>query len=354
MKWDNLPDFMRTEEVEEYYNILKQKRGSLVAKRVFDIVMSLILLVVLSPFMLIIAIAVKGSSPGEVIFRQTRVTTYGKRFQIYKFRTMVSDAPQKGSQVTVSGDSRVTGVGHFLRKVRLDELPQLVNILKGEMSFVGTRPEVEKYVDAYTKKMYATLLMPAGVTSPASIEYKDEERLLNGEGDPDKIYIEQILPEKMKYNLDYIRNFSFWKDLAILIQTVVAVPFYSGYRNLKILAGLNHKIGNEEIEEAMRTVGLDPKLKRHVKKYSLGMRQRLGIAQAIMEKPKLLILDEPFNGLDKEGVEQMRTYFLELKKQGVTILLSSHTSEDIKLLCDTVTEMEKGKTVILNDRRNYQ
>ena len=217
MKWDNLPDFMRTEEVEEYYNILKQKRGSLVAKRVFDIVMSLILLVVLSPFMLIIAIAVKGSSPGEVIFRQTRVTTYGKRFQIYKFRTMVSDAPQKGSQVTVSGDSRVTGVGHFLRKVRLDELPQLVNILKGEMSFVGTRPEVEKYVDAYTKKM------PAGVTSPASIEYKDEERLLNGEGDPDKIYIEQILPEKMKYNLDYIRNFSFWKDLAILIQTVVAV-----------------------------------------------------------------------------------------------------------------------------------
>ena len=213
MKWENLPDFMQTEEVEEYYNILKQKRGSLVAKRVFDIVMSLILLVVLSPFMLIIAIAVKGSSPGEVIFRQTRVTTYGKRFQIYKFRTMVSDAPQKGSQVTVSGDSRVTGVGHFLRKVRLDELPQLVNILKGEMSFVGTRPEVEKYVEAYT----------AGVTSPASIEYKDEERLLNGEGDPDKIYIEQILPEKMKYNLDYIRNFSFWKDLAILIQTVVAV-----------------------------------------------------------------------------------------------------------------------------------
>ena len=104
----------------------------------------------------------------------------------------------------------------------------------------------------------------------------------------------------------------------------------------------------------MRTVGLDPKLKRHVKKYSLGMRQRLGIAQAIMEKPKLLILDEPFNGLDKEGVEQMRTYFLELKKQGVTILLSSHTSEDIKLLCDTVTEMEKGKIVIPNDRRNYQ
>lgn len=214
---------MQTEEVKAYYEFLRKKRGSLVAKRVFDIVMSLVLLVVLSPFLLVIAITVKVSSPGEVIFRQTRVTTYGRRFTIYKFRTMVSGAPQKGSQVTVRGDSRVTGVGHFLRKVRLDELPQLVNILKGEMSFVGTRPEVEKYVDAYTPEMYATLLMPAGVTSPASIQYKDEERLLNGEGDPDKIYIEQILPEKMKYNLDYIRGFSFWKDLVILIQTVAAV-----------------------------------------------------------------------------------------------------------------------------------
>lgn len=150
------------------------------------------------------------------------------------------------------------------------------------------------------------------------------------------------------------KEVDFAPDTGVIIETPGFVPFYSGYRNLKILAGLNHKIGKEEIEEAMRTVGLDPKLKRHVKKYSLGMRQRLGIAQAIMEKPKLLILDEPFNGLDKEGVEQMRTYFLELKKQGVTILLSSHTSEVIKLLCDTVTEMEKGKTVILNDRRNYQ
>ena len=150
------------------------------------------------------------------------------------------------------------------------------------------------------------------------------------------------------------KEVDFAPDTGVIIETPGFVPFYSGYRNLKILAGLNHKIGKEEIEEAMRTAGLDPKLKRHVKKYSLGMRQRLGIAQAIMEKPKLLILDEPFNGLDKEGVEQMRTYFLELKKQGVTILLSSHTSEDIKLLCDTVTEMEKGKTVILNDRRNYQ
>lgn len=223
MKWEKLPAQMQREEVKEFYDILQKKRGSLVAKRIFDLIFSVLLLVLLSPFMLIIAIAVKCTSPGEIIFRQTRVTTYGKRFQIYKFRTMVSDAPQKGSQVTVKGDSRVTGVGHFLRKVRLDELPQLLNILKGEMSFVGTRPEVEKYVEAYTPQMYATLLMPAGVTSPASIRYKDEERLLSGEGNPDEIYCNQILPEKMKYNLEYIREFSFWKDIVILFQTVVAI-----------------------------------------------------------------------------------------------------------------------------------
>ena len=223
MKWEKLPTQMQREEVKEFYDILQKKCGSLVAKRIFDLIFSVLLLVLLSPFMLIIAIAVKCTSPGEIIFRQTRVTTYGKRFQIYKFRTMVSDAPQKGSQVPVKGDSRVTGVGHFLRKVRLDELPQLLNILKGEMSFVGTRPEVEKYVEAYTPQMYATLLMPAGVTSPASIRYKDEERLLSGEGNPDEIYCNQILPEKMKYNLEYIREFSFWKDIVILFQTVIAI-----------------------------------------------------------------------------------------------------------------------------------
>ena len=139
------------------------------------------------------------------------------------------------------------------------------------------------------------------------------------------------------------KDVDFVPDAGVIIETPGFVPFYSGIRNLQILAALNHKIGNEEIREAMRTVGLDPGLKRHVKKYSLGMRQRLGIAQAIMENPKLLILDEPFNGLDKEGVEQMRNYFLKLKEQGVTILLTSHTSEDIRLLCDTVMEMEKGR-----------
>ncbi len=139
------------------------------------------------------------------------------------------------------------------------------------------------------------------------------------------------------------KDVDFVPNAGVIIETPGFVPFYSGYKNLHILAELNHRTGREEIEDAMRTVGLDPRLKRHVKKYSLGMRQRLGIAQAIMEKPQLLILDEPFNGLDKEGVEQMRTYFLKLKEEGVTILLTSHTSEDIKLLCDTVTEMEKGR-----------
>ena len=207
MKWDNLPDFMQTEEVEEYYNILKQKRGSLVAKRVFDIVMSLILLVVLSPFMLIIAIAVKGSSPGEVIFRQTRVTTYGKRFQIYKFRTMVSDAPQKGSQVTVSGDSRVTGVGHFLRKVRLDELPQLVNILKGEMSFIGPRPErpqiIREYIEEMPEFAYRTRVK-AGLAGYAQVYGKYNTTPY----------------DKLKLDLFYIENYSVWLDLKLMLLTL--------------------------------------------------------------------------------------------------------------------------------------
>lgn len=222
-KWEELPAQMQNQEVLRYYESLKKKRGSLVAKRVFDVVMSLILIVVLFPVMVVVGIAVRATSPGEVIFRQVRVTTYGRRFQIYKFRTMTKEAPQQGSLVTVSGDARITGVGRFLRKVRLDELPQLFNVLKGEMSFVGTRPEVENYVERYSDVMYATLLMPAGVTSKASIEYKDEERLLSEGKDVDEIYVGEILPAKMKYNLDYIENYSFLGDFRILFQTVAAV-----------------------------------------------------------------------------------------------------------------------------------
>lgn len=214
---------MKTDETAPYYGILARKRRQLVLKRVFDVLFSVLLIVLLCPVMLVIAVAVRATSPGEVIFRQIRVTTYGKRFHIYKFRTMVAGAPEQGSQVTVSGDARITGIGKFLRKVRLDELPQLFNILRGDMSFVGTRPEVEKYVARYEPEMYATLLMPAGVTSTASIEYKDEERLLSGGSDVDETYVNEILPAKMKYNLQYIEEFSIGKDVLILVRTVLAV-----------------------------------------------------------------------------------------------------------------------------------
>ncbi|MCH5252482.1 MAG: sugar transferase [Lachnospiraceae bacterium] len=222
-KWEKLPENMRTDEVRPYYEFLAQHKGALIGKRTLDILFSCLLFVVLLPFMLIIGILIGTTSRGGVFFLQERVTTYGRHFRIIKFRTMVADAEKKGSQVTTEGDSRVTGVGRFLRKVRLDELPQLINIIKGDMSIVGTRPEVPRYVACYTPEMFATLLLPAGVTSRASIEYKDEDRLLMQGTDVDRIYVEQVLPEKMKYNLDYILEFSLGKDLLLMVQTVLAV-----------------------------------------------------------------------------------------------------------------------------------
>lgn len=139
------------------------------------------------------------------------------------------------------------------------------------------------------------------------------------------------------------RDVDFPEDMGIIIETPGFIPYYSGYKNLKLLAGLNNRIGKDEIRNSMEQVGLDPDLKRHVRKYSLGMRQRLGLAQAIMENPKILILDEPFNGLDKDGVMEMREYLLSYKKQGKTILICSHSAEDISVLCDTVHEMDKGR-----------
>ena len=189
----------------------------------FDLILSCVLIVLLSLVMLILAVAIKLDSPGTVMFRQVRVTQYGKEFRIFKFRTMVQNAQQLGTQVTVKGDNRITRMGHLLRKCRLDELPQLFNILLGEMSFVGTRPEVPKYVSRYTPEMMATLLLPAGVTSQASIQYKDEDRLLENAQDADKTYVEQVLPGKMEYNLKSILEFSIWKDFKTMIDTVVAV-----------------------------------------------------------------------------------------------------------------------------------
>lgn len=222
-KWDSLPDVMKTDEVKPYYLALKKKTGSLIVKRLFDIIVSLILLILLSPVFLVISIMIKTDSKGPVMFRQVRVTQYGKTFRIFKFRTMVTDAEKLGTQVTVDNDSRITKTGNRLRKCRLDEIPQLLNILKGEMSFVGTRPEVEKYVNCYTPEMMATLLLPAGVTSTASIAYKDEDRLLKDAVSPDDVYVKQILPEKMKYNLEYLKNFGFFYDIRVMIRTVTAV-----------------------------------------------------------------------------------------------------------------------------------
>lgn len=222
-KWNDLPKEMQVEQVKKYYEILQCHKGSLLAKRIFDIIVASLLVAILSPILLLLSILIKIDSPGPVMFRQVRVTTYGKPFRIFKFRTMVNNADKIGTQVTTKGDSRVTRMGKMLRGCRLDELPQLFNVLKGEMSFVGTRPEVEKYVAHYTDEMKATLLMPAGITSRASIEYKDEERLLESAENADEVYIHQVLPEKMKYNLRAIEKFSFWDDIKTMFATVIAV-----------------------------------------------------------------------------------------------------------------------------------
>lgn len=214
---------MRKDEILPYYKILRNKQISLFLKRIFDIIMSLILIIVMSPLLMVLAILIKRDSKGEIIYKSTRITQYNKEFQIYKFRTMVKDADKIGSQVTVGNDNRITKIGKTLRKYRLDEIPQLFNILKGDMSFVGTRPESQYYVKHYTNEMYATLLLKAGVTSETSIEYKDEADLLRNETDTDKIYIEKILPEKMKYNLKSVREFSLAKDIKTMIKTVVVV-----------------------------------------------------------------------------------------------------------------------------------
>ncbi len=222
-KWEELPQELQRDEVRPYYEILQRKRYSLVWKRVFDVLVSGVMLVLLSPLFLVLAIAIKVDSPGPVFYRQVRVTQYGQEFRIFKFRSMVSNADQIGTQVTVGNDSRITRVGKLVRKCRLDEICQLIDILRGTMTFVGTRPEVPKYVAGYTPEMMATLLLPAGVTSEASIRYKDEDELLEKAEDVDAVYIHQILPGKMRYNLQSIRDFSFWADIRTMFRTVFAV-----------------------------------------------------------------------------------------------------------------------------------
>lgn len=222
-KWETLPDFMKTDEVREYYDSLQKKKVSMFLKRTMDLIGGVILLIILAIPMAIIAVMIKLDSDGPVFYRQERVTTYGKHFKIHKFRTMVSNADKIGSAVTVGNDSRITKVGEKLRGCRLDELPQLFDLISGNMSFVGTRPEAVKYVKEYKPEYMATLLLPAGITSEASIRYKDEAILLDGAEDVDKVYIDEVLPEKMKYNLESIKRFSFVGEIVTMFRTVFAV-----------------------------------------------------------------------------------------------------------------------------------
>lgn len=222
-RWEELPAFMRVPEVKPYYDILYKKRFQLELKRIFDVVVALIMLFVLAIPMAVIAVWIKLDSKGPVLYRQERITTYGKKFRIHKFRTMVSNADKIGTAVTVGNDSRITKVGSKLRHLRLDELPQLFDVLNGDMSFVGTRPEAVKYVRKYKPEFRATLLMPAGITSEASIRYKDEDKLLNGADDVDKVYVEQVLPGKMKWNLESVRRFRFLREIITMFRTVFAV-----------------------------------------------------------------------------------------------------------------------------------
>jgi lipopolysaccharide/colanic/teichoic acid biosynthesis glycosyltransferase len=222
-KWEKLPNFMRTAEVRPYYDSLRKNTFSLIFKRLFDIIGSLILLIFLAIPMTVIAVMIKLDSPGPVFYRQERVTSYGKHFRIHKFRTMVDKADTIGSTITVCNDSRITKVGRRLRSRRLDELPQLFDLLSGNMSFVGTRPEAVKYVEKYKPEYFATLLLPAGITSEASIRFKDEDKLLNATDDVDKVYVEEVLPQKMKWNLCGIKDFSLYLDVKIMFKTLFSV-----------------------------------------------------------------------------------------------------------------------------------
>lgn len=222
-KWEELPEFMKTTEVYPYWKILYQKRAQLNLKRVFDLIVGLLFLVTLAIPMALIAVAIKIDSPGPVLYRQERVTTYGRHFRIHKFRTMVYNADQIGTMVTIGNDYRITRVGTKLRRLRLDELPQVIDVIQGTMSFVGTRPEAVKYVERYKPEYNATLLMPAGITSEASIRYKDEDKLLNSSENVDEVYVEQVLPGKMKWNLESIRQFRFLREILTMFRTVAAI-----------------------------------------------------------------------------------------------------------------------------------
>lgn len=221
-KWEKMPDYIKNKFVKKYYKHIISKKNSLILKRIFDILASVVLIIILLIPMIIISFAIKISSKGSILYKQKRITQYGKEFFILKFRTMQENSDKSGF-LTCNNDIRITKIGKILRKFRLDEFPQLINVLIGDMTFVGTRPEVPKYVKKYTDEMLATLILPAGVTSISSINFRNEEKYLENSLDSDKIYLEKILPEKMKYNLEYLINFNFFLDIKIMFLTVLKV-----------------------------------------------------------------------------------------------------------------------------------
>ena len=222
-----MPQFMKNHYTLEAVKVLEKKKATLVFKRLFDICLSLILLVILSPVFLFLAICIKLEDGGPIFYRQQRITTYGRVFRIFKFRTMILNADKMGPLVTQDNDSRITKIGKKIRDFRLDEIAQLINVLIGDMTFVGTRPEVQKYVDAYSEEMMVTLLLPAGITSRSSIEFRNEadkiSKWMEQGLTADEAYIQKILPEKMRYNIDYISELSITQDIKVMLQTVFAV-----------------------------------------------------------------------------------------------------------------------------------
>lgn len=216
----NCKDVLSPGNIDE---ILSKRKIQLVIKRLFDIVVSFIGLLILSPIFLVIAIIIKLDSKGPIFFRQVRVGKNGKKFKIFKFRTMVVDAEKKGLHITVDGDSRITKSGKFLRKFKIDELPQLINVLIGDMSFVGPRPEVPKYVEMYDENQRSILKIRPGITDIASIEYRDENSILAQSKNPEETYINEIMPRKIELNFKYIENMSVIYDIKLIIETIFKV-----------------------------------------------------------------------------------------------------------------------------------
>lgn len=222
-RWEDLPADIRTEAVRPYYDVLAGRHRQLRLKRLLDLIGAGVLALALGWLFVVLAVVIKLDSPGPVFFRQQRVTRFGREFRIFKFRTMTHRACGTGALISAGDDLRVTRAGRFMRRYRLDEIPQLIDVLRGTMTLVGTRPEVPEYVRRYSPEMRATLLLPAGVTSTASIRFKNEAQMLAAVPDVDSAYVHTILPVKMRFNLEDIREFSIRRDLRIALDTIRAV-----------------------------------------------------------------------------------------------------------------------------------